>query len=120
MGASLTASSTNLSFDFDGAGFFLIQQNGLGNGGTYFCDGGSGQATCLAGGESDFPNGLDAPNQQFAARSGDISLGTATSLGSTVPEPSSVFLLSAALLGIWLLARKRLGWVQQGGHQPDC
>jgi PEP-CTERM motif len=109
LGSSLTASSTNLSFDFDGAGHFLIQQNGLDNGGTYFCDGGSGQAACIAGGESDFPGVAFAPNQQFAARSGDISIGTAASLGSTVPEPSSVFLLSAALLGVSLLARRRLG-----------
>jgi hypothetical protein len=118
VGSSLTASSTNLSFDFGGAGYLLIQQNGLNNGGTYFCDAGAG-SPCTADGESDFPGLVFSANQQFVPRSGDISIGTAADLGSTVPEPSSVFLLSGALLGVGLLARKRLSWQQRVGPGTD-
>ncbi len=121
LGNSLTASSTNLSYDFGGTGFFLIQENGLANGGTYFCDAGFGQATCIAGGESDFPGFAFSANQQFDPRSGDVSIGTVAALTSSpTPEPSSVFVLFAAVFGLGLLARKRFGWQQAGGPQTDC
>ncbi len=120
LGLGLTATSTNLSYDFNGTGYFLIQENGLGNGGTYFCEAGFSQATCFAGGESDFPGFAFSLNQQFQSRSGDISIGTSAGIASTVPEPSSVFLLSAPVLGLGLLARKRFGRQQHRGPQTDC
>ncbi len=121
LGNSLTASSTNLSYDFGGTGFFLIQENGLGNGGTYFCEAGFSQATCFAGGESDFPGFAFSADQQFEAHAGDVSIGTASTLStSPTPEPSSVFLLFTAILGLGLLARKRFGREQHRGPQTDC
>ncbi len=77
VGSDLTASAQSLSFNFSATdgGFFVIQENGLFNGGTYFCDGALSQANCTAGGESDFPGVLDSSNQQFAARSGNVTLG---------------------------------------------
>jgi hypothetical protein len=107
VGADLTASASTLSFNFSATdgGFFLIQENGLFNGGTYFCDGAIGQANCTAGGESDFPGVLDSDNQQFAARTGTITIGSANV--STVPEPSALILLLTGMLGLVFLGRKR-------------
>jgi hypothetical protein len=109
VGNDLTATATTLSFNFSATdgGFFVIQQNGLFNGGTYFCDGAIGQANCTAGGESDYPGVLDSNNQQFAARSGTLAIGSANV--SAVPEPSAVILLSTGMLGLVFLGRKRIG-----------
>ena len=111
MGSDLTASATSLSFNFNASdgGFFLIQQGGLFNGGTYYCDGATGQANCTPGGESDFPGVFESANQQFVSYATDVTLGAvATSTGSSVPEPSSVLLLSTGVLGLAFLTRRRM------------
>ena len=119
-GSDLTASAGALSFNFSATdgGFFLIQQNGLANGGTYYCEGAIGQANCIAGGESDFPSGAFAPNQQFAPRSGTVTLGSASSAPSGVPEPSTVPLLIVAL-GSMFLGKKLIGLLRTSATQTS-
>jgi hypothetical protein len=111
LGSDLTASATALSFNYDGTdgGLFLIQENGFGNGNTYYCDGAFDQATCIAGDEADVPGSSLGGHPQFANRAGNIELGSVPDSGSPTPEPASVILTSTSLLCLALFARKRAG-----------
>jgi hypothetical protein len=107
LGSDLTATATGLSFNYSATdgGLFLIQENDFGNGSTYYCDGASGQATCIAGDEADVPASSISGNPQFAPRTGNVMIGTVAASGSPAPEPSSVILLST-MLGLAFVARK--------------
>jgi hypothetical protein len=106
-GADLTATSTNLLFNFSGVdnGVFLLQQ-GLFSGLTYYCDA-AAAGVCLQG-ESVVPgNVFDAATFQNVARSGNIVIGTATGT-SSVPEPSTGILLLTSLVAAAFVGRKRI------------
>jgi hypothetical protein len=121
VGSDLTASAQALSFNFSATdgGFFLIQQNGLFNGGTYYCAAALSQANCLPGGESDFPGVLDSANQQFASRSGTLTIGSAGNVGSPVPEPALLVPLSILMLVLIFLGQKRMGRRRIPGTKTD-
>jgi hypothetical protein len=106
-GADLTATSTNLLFNFSGVdnGVFLLQ-HGLFSGLTYYCDA-AAAGVCLQG-ESVVPgNVFDAATFQNVARSGNIVIGTATGT-SSVPEPSTGILLLTSLVAAAFVGRKRI------------
>jgi len=105
-GSSLSATATGLFFNFSAAGEFGIQEDGFFfSGEHYFCFS-TGSVNCLAG-------ETITPGDVFT--DGVVATGSAEPIGtqplgppSTVPEPTSVFLLSTLLLAVALVARKRI------------
>lgn len=99
-GADVTASATQLLFNFSGVdnGIFLFQQ-GLFSGTHYYCDA-TQTGACFAG-ETVVPISVFS-SYQNAPRSGDVVIGTAG--GSAVPEPGTYGLM---LTGLGILMRKR-------------
>jgi hypothetical protein len=106
-GADLTATATNLLFNFSGLdnGVFLLQQN-LFSGATYYCDA-AAAGVCFQG-ESVVPGSVfNAATYQNVARSGNIVIGTVAGT-SSVPEPSTGILLLTTLLAAAFAGRKRI------------
>jgi hypothetical protein len=97
----LTATPTALSFNFDGAGsgYMLFQAMGGANGQSYYCNATS-LGTCFQG-ASVVPLFYTDTSSQFATASGNIIIGTV----SSVPVPSAVWLFGTGLFG--LLGSKR-------------
>jgi hypothetical protein len=104
-GVDVTATSTQLLFDFGGSdsGLFLFQ-DGLFSGLHYYCDGAVGNFACFAG-ETVAPISVFGLHQ-VVNYSGVEVIGSVP--GGTVPEPSSVLLMSTMLLGVGFSARKRI------------
>jgi PEP-CTERM motif len=99
-GSDVTASATQLLFNFSGTdnGYFLFQYGvGIHDGYHYYCDA-TFSGICLAG-ETVAP--AYYTQGQTASRSGNVVIGT---VASTVPEPGTYSLM---LTGLGLLMRKR-------------
>jgi hypothetical protein len=106
-GSSLSATSTGLFFNYSATGEFGIQEDGFFfSGEHYFCFS-TGSVNCLAG-------ETITPDDVFT--DGVVATGSAEPIGtqplgppvSTVPEPTSVFLLPILVLPVALAARKRM------------
>jgi hypothetical protein len=108
-GSALSATATGLSFDFSGAGEFLIQANNPGpfSGFSYFCFSTGG--ACLAG-------ETIAPQEVFV--DGVVATGDAAPVGNqpldqtpptgVTPEPGTFGLMLTGLLGLSGTVRRKL------------
>src|SRR5664279_2506533 len=98
-GGDISATATQLLFDFSGSDFgvFAFQQ-GLFSGNHYYCDGTQTAQTngYCAQGESVAPISVFQSGWQNAPRTGNLVIGTAGN--SAVPEPGSLALLGSGIL----------------------
>jgi len=109
-GNDLSASGTNLLFNFSGndGGGIGSQLNGWGSSGYYyFCDATSNGA-CAAG-ESAVPTNVWDPTNSLwgYAESGEQVIGT-TGGDAAAPEPSSLWLLGSGLFGFVGMVRRKI------------
>ncbi|MGA7237636.1 MAG: hypothetical protein WBY44_18265 [Bryobacteraceae bacterium] len=109
--SDLTASATDLLFDFGAAnaGYLLFQRTGLfGSGEQYYCDAATNQSLVCAAGEEIVPVSIFDPATY--ANTGSLT-GTViiASIPARVPEPTALFLASTMLMliGVGLSTRKR-------------
>ena len=101
-GGDVTATAADLRFNFSGsAGDLLLFQQGLFSGMHYTCDA-TTTATCFQG-ASVTPQSYQDPSFQNVALTGTQIIGTA----APIPEPASLALFGAGLLGLGLLRRRR-------------
>jgi hypothetical protein len=107
----LTASATDLLFDFGAAnaGYLLFQTTGLfGSGEQYYCDAATNQNFVCATGEEIVPVSIFDPTTY--ANTGPLTntVIIASVPGTApVPEPTAVFLVSTMLIGTALFTRMR-------------
>jgi PEP-CTERM motif len=101
-GGDVSATTTDLRFDFSGsAGDFLLFQQGLFSGTHYFCAA-TTLGTCFQG-VSVTPQSYLDPSFQNVALAGSQIIGTV----APIPEPASLALFGAGLLGLGLLRRRK-------------
>lgn len=108
-GADLTATSTQLLFNFSGSDFgvFALQQ-GLFSGNHYYCAGTQLAQTngyCDQG-ESVVPISVSVPGWLNVPQSGNLVIGTAGS--TSTPEPGSLALLGSGIIGAFGFIRRKL------------
>ena len=101
-GSDVTATATDLFFDFSGSdGGLLLFQQGLFSGAHYYCDA-SSTGACLQG-ASVTPQTFADPSFQNVAATGSQVIGTA----AAIPEPATLALFGAGLTGLGLMRRRR-------------
>jgi hypothetical protein len=111
--SDLTASATDLLFDFGAAnaGYLLFQRTGLfGSGEQYYCDAATNQSLVCAAGEEIVPVSIFDPATYANTGSLTGTVIIASIPGTTpVPEPTALFLASTMLMliGVGLSTRKR-------------
>ena len=107
VGSDLTATSTQLLFDFSGSdgGLFGLQQ-GLFSGFHYYCASAVGNIDCLPG-ESVVPISVFQTGWQNVPRTGNLVIGQVPTT-SAVPEPGSLALLGSGILTAFGVLRRRL------------
>ena len=102
VGGDVTATATDLRFNFSGSGGdYLLFQQGLFSGVHYYCDA-TTTAACYQG-ASVAPQSYLDPSFQNVALSGSQVIGTV----APIPEPASLALFGAGLLGLGLMRRRR-------------
>ena len=101
-GSDVTATATDLFFDFSGAdGGILLFQQGLFSGAHYYCDA-TTTAACLQG-ASVTPQTFANTSFQNVAVAGNHVIGTA----AAVAEPAVLAVFGTGLLGLGLVRRRR-------------
>jgi hypothetical protein len=95
-GVDITADATQVSFNFSASdGGFLVFQQTMGSGQTYWCVN-SNNGTCNDN-ESVVPQGFMDPSAQFATRSGNLVIASAT---GAAPEPATWALMLLGFAGL--------------------
>ena len=104
-GNDVSASSTQLLFNFSGTdnGLLLFQQ-GLFSGNHYYCSA-TQTSACFGPGETVTPINVFT-GYQFVDRSGNVVIGTAG--GSTVPEPGTLLMFGLGIAGLAGVLRRRI------------
>ena len=100
-GANVTATSTDLSFNFDGPAGFLLFQDGLFSGTQYWCNA-STSGDCDQG-KSVVPESFNSSSAQFASASGYQVIATV----AAVPEPSTWAMMILGFAGVGFMAYRR-------------
>lgn len=102
-GTLLSATLTDLVFNFGGSnGFALFQSPSPGSGQNWWCVEGLNSNCAGSGNSTESVNRFGNPT--FAVRQGSMSIGTTV---TSVPEPGTLAILSLGLLGLGALRRKQ-------------
>ena len=104
VGADLSATATQLLFDFSGGdGYMIFQAPTVGSGFNFWCAQGGTSFQCSSEppGGTEIVNVFPVTSNQFTELSGTIALGTA------VPEPASWALLILGFAGVGFAAYRR-------------
>ena len=102
-GSNLSATATNLSFNYSGAsGFLLFQFVSFGTGMRYYCNS-SVAGTCFQG-ASAIPESFDSVSAQVEQRAGTQVIASAD---ATVPEPASWALMVGGFGMVGAVLRRR-------------
>ncbi|MDO6693560.1 PEP-CTERM sorting domain-containing protein [Aliiglaciecola sp. 3_MG-2023] len=101
-GSSLTATNTDLLFDFSGVGLVLFQNPFTGSGINFWCVEGVNSA-CASSGSS--TESLYLSSMSYVVNSGVVSIASTSS--QSVPEPLSLALLCMGLFGLRFSTKRK-------------
>jgi PEP-CTERM motif len=108
LGSDLTATASNLFFNFDGAdGGLLLFQVSLFSGLHYYCDGTAGNFACRTGASVVPASTFDASVQSITPK-GNVIIASVAGV-PPVPEPSTYALMLASLAAMAWVSRQRKG-----------
>jgi PEP-CTERM motif len=98
-GSDVTATTTDLYFNFSGPYGYMVFQDGFESGTHYYCDA-SAMSACFAG-ESVVPQSFTDPSFVNVAQSGNQIIG------AVIPEPSTWAMMLAGFAGLGLAGYRR-------------
>lgn len=103
-GIDVTATATDLFFNFSGADFgSLLFEVVFASGQHYYCDAAASTILCLQG-ATVVPQSLG--NYQNVSLSGNVIIGTVRG-GGSIPEPATISLLGLGLAGVGFMRRRK-------------
>lgn len=98
----ITATSSNIYFDFNNPNALLVFQDGQSSGSQYWCNAGSSSSACYQG-KSDVPQYYTSPSAQIFPATGNQIIATV----AAVPEPATWALICLGFVGMGFLACRR-------------